>query len=457
MLLVLLTSLAGSLSLGVPAARAAIPVDPRHSVAILIDGLCSARPAGGAVSGGFAAPGGLVDQLRAAGWPADSVVPYSYRGGAVDADGRWQSAAYGCDDTYAQGIRQDAEVLDAQIQAIVTAHPNTDVHLVGFSLGGLVAMAYLAQFSGADAWSLPSGGRLADVVTLDAPLGGIPAVVTFCQLTPTCATNTPAGVPPAISDLGSLWDHGSGRPAGATRSVERFFGGGRTNQGLADAARDHGIRILAVGNLRDWTYRPTSQLDFQDTQWLAGEAAGQAVYSRVITSGLAVCPDASSASQNALAALDCNHDLVMSDPGVAGAIVGLFGGVSPAASQSCVAGAGGCLALPPLRNVILSSSIAAGVVRPGATFRDGPVAVASGSRVTLRFASSPALPGSRVEIWARSQTGAFHRLTTRLADSTGVVLYVAPAVTAWTAYQARFAGDAGTARAVSRARVATIR
>jgi hypothetical protein len=83
--------------------------------------------------------------------------------------------------------------------------------------------------------------------------------------------------------------------------------------------------------------------------------------------------------------------------------------------------------------------------------------VPKGGRATVRFTLSPALAGAHLEIWTRTQSGTYRRLTSRVADSHGVVRYYTGAVTAWTALQARFGGDGADLPAVSAARVVTIR
>jgi len=198
-------------------------------------------------------------------------------------------------------------------------------------------------------------------------------------------------------------------------------------------------------------------LSFRDTQWLIGQApgsaAGAAVWARVIDSGPATCPTAAGAD----AALLCNHPLVLTDPAVEQAIVAVFGGLAPSLATACPPGAGNCLAAPPRHAVAIASAIAAGVVSSGGTFRTGLLTVAKGSRATVRFTVSPVLAGAHVEIWTRTQTGSYRRLTSRVADPHGVVRYYTGAVTAWTAFQARFAGDGADLPAVSAARVVTIR
>src|SRR5436305_1068186 len=53
------------------------------SFVILVDGLCSELPAGAQVTANFSGDGGLVQRLRAAGWPEESIVGFSYLGGNV--------------------------------------------------------------------------------------------------------------------------------------------------------------------------------------------------------------------------------------------------------------------------------------------------------------------------------------------------------------------------------------
>jgi hypothetical protein len=67
-----------------------------------------------------------------------------------------------------------------------------------------------------------------------------------------------------------------------------------------------------------------------------------------------------------------------------------------------------------------------------------------------------AVAGAKVEIWTRSKTGSYRLLTTRVADSSGVVRYYAPPVKEWTAYQARFAGSLSYGPSVSPGRVAEV-
>jgi hypothetical protein len=254
--------------------------------------------------------------------------------------------------------------------------------------------------------------------------------------------------------MSTIWGTGRAKPAGGDRSIGRLFGLSMTNQALAaTAAGAHGVTVLTIGNVRDWVYAPIGLLrpvvNFVDTQWLRSGAAGSRVYARVIDSGPETCPssDASGAS--------CNHARVLTDAAVLDAVVTAFTGRTPAAVSTCPVGRGNCLTLQPRPVVPIASTIAAGIRTTGTTgFTTGLVRVAAGARVTLRFTSTAALAGARIEIWTRTKTGAYRYLTSRTADSSGAVRFYAPPVTAWTAYQARFPGNLANGPAVSPGRVA---
>ena len=113
--------------------------------------------------------------------------------------------------------------------------------------------------------------------------------------------------------------------------------------------------------------------------------------------------------------------------------------------------------LPPRPATSISGGIAPGVVTSGGRFGPGPAMVSSGGRVTLRFATSEALGRAKLEVWARSRNGAYHFVTSRIADSAGVVRYYSPPITVWTAFEAKFAGDFEHGPGVSPGRVVTVR
>jgi hypothetical protein len=459
-----------------PPAQAASP-----GFVVLLDGLCSTLDAGQIVPGTFAGEGGLQARLVAAGWSADSIVAYSYGGGSVDSTGAWRPMAYDCTQSRDQSLGRDAELLDAQLTAMAVAHPGAVFHLIGQSLGGLVAFAELARLATIDGWQIPGGARVGSVVSLDSPIGGVPFIDDVCALAPDECGGTP--IPAAgsvLRSMSAIWASGTGTPAGATRSVAFVIPTPvtmasvtrsldalavpalvtpRRNEELAiSAAADHGVQVLTVGNVRDWLYAPfgpsSGLYNFLDTQWLTSGAAGSGVYARAIDSGPSVCPNAQA---SIVASYSCNHGQAVHDQAVAEAILDLIAGNTPALAPTCPPGKGGCLMLPPRPAIVISSSVTAGVVRTGGSFTTSAVKVQAGTRATILFATKPALPKARIEIWARSQQGTYHFVTSRLADSDGVVRYYTPPVTAWTAYQARYPGDFVRGLSISAGRVVTVR
>jgi hypothetical protein len=109
-------------------------------------------------------------------WPAISRLrpdarrlDFSYRGGAFDADGAWSPEPYASCDTY-QSILVSASALGELVSQARARWEGARIAVVGHSLGGVVALTWLAEAVGGD----PSGGNLPDVVvTLDSPLRGI--------------------------------------------------------------------------------------------------------------------------------------------------------------------------------------------------------------------------------------------------------------------------------------------
>ena len=111
---------------------------------------------------------------------------------------------------------------------------------------------------------------------------------------------------------------------------------------------------------------------------------------------------------------------------------------------------------PALTPVTLTDGIAAGVDRGTSGFGTASLVVLPNHYVTVLGRTSPNLAGSLVEIWVRSKTGDWHRLTSRLVASDGTVHYFAR-VNGWTAYWLKFAGDSTHAPAASHGRIATSR
>ena len=111
---------------------------------------------------------------------------------------------------------------------------------------------------------------------------------------------------------------------------------------------------------------------------------------------------------------------------------------------------------PALTPVTLTDGIAAGVDRGTSGFGTKSLVVLPNHYVTVLGRTSPNLAGSIVQVWVKTKTGAWHRLTSRLVAADGTVHYFAR-VNGWTGYWLRFAGDATHAPASSHGRIATNR
>ncbi len=429
------------------------------SFAILIDGLCSELASGADVTVNFSGTGGIEQRLTAAGWSAESIVGYSYRGGTIDAGGQWVPTPYGCEDSRDQGLASAVDHLEDQVAALAAAHPGARIHLIGFSQGGLVGFGFLARLAAAG-WAMPAGASLASVVTLDTPLGGAPFIEFLCTFAPDyCGGRSTPAEESTLRDMGAIWDTGLDHPAGGNRSIAQRLGAGlASNQSLAlTAARSHGVKVMTVGNVRDWLYAPAGPdagtLSFLDTQWLTSDDGGAGIFARAINAGPSSCP----LSEDLASSYGCNHPLSTRDAAVGSAIVTVLAGGRPSSAKSCPGGTGNCLSLPPRPSTLIKATIAAGVVSGGGRFGTGAVTVKSGGRATLLFSTSPAAAGRPVEIWGRGKTGVYRYMTTRVADARGVVRYYTPPITGWAAIQARYAGDYVNGAGVSAGRVVTVR
>lgn len=231
-------------------------------------------------------------------FPHANFLPYSYDG--VDSNGQLQP--YGCESTFTQSLKKDVFNLDDEITAYLSNHSNTDVYLVGHSLGGVVAFGYLAYLNRLPVkFSLPYGGKLAGVINLDSPIGGITGDTTYLGLVVDRArSNCNPGLSSvqSVKQLVALFQTAhSSHPLGGSASLEEvLFGGkGLSNEQLANEAAHNGIPVLTVGNLRDflWDTQPCSfplpNVDFRDTQWLQDEAPSTAVYGRDFKGGDEQC------------------------------------------------------------------------------------------------------------------------------------------------------------------------
>lgn len=305
----------------------------RGVAVILIRGLASELPSA-VTDDSFWKPWGLVQTLRADGWPAEAMLDYSYNTGVP---------SYSCADTaYSIGER-DVPTLDTQIMRYANAHPHTDFYLVGHSQGGLIAVAYLTELAlkGRPASDLVSGrdAHLAGIVTLDSPIGGINRlkVEVFSHLyRANCGLPPSADLQANLTELAGLDASTTGPPFGATASIASALfqapGPVLTNETVVErAAADHGIRVLTLGNLKDFAYDPMqSGSPSLSTQWVSDAGVNSGVYARVIDRSSPVCDTFK--NLNPLKKSPCywtNHGLVLTDRPALEAIVDMFNGRTP--------------------------------------------------------------------------------------------------------------------------------
>ncbi len=104
--------------------------------------------------------------------------------------------------------------------------------------------------------------------------------------------------------------------------------------------------------------------------------------------------------------------------------------------------------------VTLTDLIAPGVNHGTTGFGTASLVVPANSYITLLVVTAPNLANASMQIWTRTKTGPWTLVTSRTVASDGTVHYFAR-VNGWTAYQARFAGDATHSAAGSHGRIAT--
>ena len=103
--------------------------------------------------------------------------------------------------------------------------------------------------------------------------------------------------------------------------------------------------------------------------------------------------------------------------------------------------------------VTLTDAIAAGLIRGTDGFGLAGVVVPAGTYATYLVRTEPSLAGKVLQIWTRPATGEWQRVTSRTVAPDGTVHYSAR-IAAWTAFQARFAGDDAAGMAAGHGRIA---
>lgn len=122
---------------------------PAQRIAVLLDGYNTASPG---VTGTFA--GITKSALHPDGF---AVVPYSYR----------YPSPYAAAATYTALPAGGPAALQRTLHDLLTANPDAQIALIGYSLGGAVAIRYLAAYAGT-----AEVEHVRWVVTLDSPVNG---------------------------------------------------------------------------------------------------------------------------------------------------------------------------------------------------------------------------------------------------------------------------------------------
>ncbi len=328
------------------------PPAPAPRAVILIPGVLSRS--GDGYFDGFQK--GVKAELSKLHARAPAFIPFSYNGGSFDGKGRWHPARFACQDTFTNTIDDDVVRLDEMISGYLRTHHGGTVYLVGHSQGGLIALAYVAFLRQQLGWKLPNGGRLGGVITIDSPLGGIPDAaglwLSSKYYRPHCPAmllpQVPVGGLPPFRDLKQMYAIAHTIPAhvhprGGQASVSRVLYGAKvTNQALAAEARGHGIRLLTIGNPRDYVFAPCPSVPALssvniDTQWLApSDLPGTSPFARAIALGKDTC-------LNPLADVGANHGLALGRTTR-----------TPAAAAQVIAGARPDLLQPPYADLAVT-------------------------------------------------------------------------------------------------------
>ena len=266
----------------------------------------------------FGQADGIYTSLKSR-FPSADFLMYSYSGST--STGR--PLAYRCADTFRDPIVVDVQALGAQIGAALKDKPDTDIYLIGHSLGGAVALSYLAALYQPAAQrlvaDLPAGAHLAGVITLDSPLGGVSDDPAYFDVTalvfhwlPIIVLKRlglilPCGIPGeefrSVRDLIGVFQtnknavDGNDDARGSHASLGEEIAGGvaESNQQMVEkAAMLRRTAVLTIGNTRDFLWDPAAcptnilgmkipQVQFLSTQWVENKATG--VYSWEFTDG----------------------------------------------------------------------------------------------------------------------------------------------------------------------------
>jgi pimeloyl-ACP methyl ester carboxylesterase len=267
-------------------------------------------------------------------YPDADFLNYSYRG----IDKRGNPLPYSCEETFTNPISLLVTRLKMQIINYLEHHPNTQVYVVGHSMGGVIAYGLLADMMTYGYLNF-NGGKVLGIASMSSPLGGIPGFhgIYYALISRTYRAHCQVLaskhlVLQSLADLVHLFPDGNTAvPFGGKDSLARVVtGGDSTNQRIAQAAARHYIDVLTIGNERDYTfnfnacpsYARTPDSRFLSTQWITDQGNDSHLYARVITQGKPNCPDISQ--------VGINHAAVFLSQAVQTALIEWSKGKTPA-------------------------------------------------------------------------------------------------------------------------------
>jgi hypothetical protein len=239
-------------------------------------------------------------------YPGAQFLMYSYSGD----NGNGYPAPYQCQDTVVNDVKADTLKLARQLGNYLKDKTNTDVYLIAHSFGGLVAYGYLSYLHVQHTVNsnIPgtTGDRLAGIVALDAPLGGVANDLYLAKIFTLYAYNKqcPAllGRPvPSVDELFALYNTNQLLPHGGYNSIAGvLFNTSITNDAIAAEAATQGIQTLSIGNTRDYFFNPNAckvilgralvgTNNYLSTQWLSDKGNSSGIYGRYFTDGTPTC------------------------------------------------------------------------------------------------------------------------------------------------------------------------
>src|SRR5260221_2966057 len=326
----------------------------RHKLFVFLSGFTSTLSTSDAAgNGGYGSDpdffgSGRIQSFLQDKFPGSYFLTYSYSG--FNPEGKPDT--YSCPLTTDSVIADLAVGLRSQISQFLRSHPYTDVYVIGHSLGGVIAFSFLAlMIEGKNNLlnSLPNGGALKGVFTLDSPIGGVASswlytvgaqYVFYKNCNAHLLEVLLSGKVPIEKGLNDLFNSAtSPESQGATASVDAKITllNQNTNQAVALDAMRFGLTVSTFGNSSDVLWQPSlcnnHFTDFLSTQWVQEVQSGRnkqggAVYARSFSAGTLDC--------NALSNIydQANHYAVLTDPNVQTAIWQVIIGQAPNALMS---------------------------------------------------------------------------------------------------------------------------